>query len=88
VGIDLSSDALDAEGDPLTAAGAALAMNPLVWVLGGGEDHSLVATFSGSPPAGWRVIGRVLAGPARVLVDGEQWHGDTGWQSFATTGAR
>ena len=82
VGIDLSSDALGAEGDPLAAAGAAVTMSPLVWVLGGGEDHSLVATFSGSPPAGWRVIGRVLDGPARVLVDGERWHGDTGWQSF------
>jgi thiamine-monophosphate kinase len=82
VGIDLSSDGLGAERDALTAAGAALAVNPLVWVLGGGEDHALVATFSGSPPAGWRPIGRVLDGPARVLVDGEQWHGDAGWQSF------
>jgi thiamine-monophosphate kinase len=82
VGIDLSSDALGAECGPLTAAGAALTMDPLLWVLGGGEDHALVATFSGSPPAGWRAIGRVLDGPARVLVDGEQWHGDPGWQSF------
>jgi thiamine-monophosphate kinase len=88
VGIDLSSDALGAEGAPLTAAGAAAAMDPLVWVLGGGEDHSLVATFPGSPPAGWRVIGRVLDGPSRVLVDGEQWHGDSGWQSFDNAGAR
>ena len=34
------------------------------WVLGGGEDHALVATFPGAPPAGWRVIGRVLDGAA------------------------
>jgi thiamine-monophosphate kinase len=33
-------------------------------------------------PAGWRVIGRVLDGPARVLVDGAEWRGYAGWQSF------
>lgn len=82
VGIDLSRDALDADRGPLVAAGVALAVDPLDWVLGGGEDHSLVATFQGPPPAGWRVIGRVLDGPARVLIDGERWHGDSGWQSF------
>ncbi|HEX9834183.1 MAG TPA: thiamine-phosphate kinase [Mycobacterium sp.] len=82
VGIDLSADSLGADLDALAAAGAALAVDPWVWVLAGGEDHSLVATFPGPPPAGWRVIGRVLDGPARVLVDGERWHGDRGWQSF------
>jgi thiamine-monophosphate kinase len=88
VGIDLSSDALGAERDPLTTAGVALAIDPWNWILGGGEDHALVATFPGSPPAGWRAIGRVLDGPARVLVDGQQWDGDPGWQSFETSGAR
>jgi thiamine-monophosphate kinase len=88
VGIDLSSVALGAERDPLTTAGVALAVDPWNWILGGGEDHALVATFPGSPPAGWRAIGRVLDGPARVLVDGEQWDGDPGWQSFETSGAR
>ena len=38
--------------------------------------------FPGSPPEGWRVIGRVLDGPPRVLVDGAEWDGDPGWQSF------
>jgi thiamine-monophosphate kinase len=57
-------------------------MDPWVWVLAGGEDHALVATFPGPPPVGWRVIGRVLDGPPRVLIDGERWHGDSGWQSF------
>ncbi|MGB9304701.1 MAG: thiamine-phosphate kinase, partial [Mycobacterium sp.] len=52
-------------------------------VLGGGEDHALVACFAGDAPAGWRVIGRVLEGPARVLVDGAKWDGYAGWQSFA-----
>ncbi|MGZ8814473.1 MAG: AIR synthase-related protein, partial [Mycobacterium sp.] len=82
VGIDLSSDSLGADRDPLASAGAALAVDPWDWILGGGEDHALVATFPGLPPAGWRVIGRVLDGPARVLLDGKSWHGDPGWQSF------
>jgi thiamine-monophosphate kinase len=51
-------------------------------VLGGGEDHALVATFPESPPIGWRAIGRVLDGPPRVLVDGAEWDGNPGWQSF------
>ena len=82
VGIALSSESLSADRDPLASAGAALGVDPLDWVLGGGEDHSLVATFPGSPPAGWRVIGGVLDGPARVLLDGKPWRGEPGWQSF------
>ena len=82
VGIDLSSDSLGADRDSLTSASAALAVDPWDWILGGGEDHALVATFPGPPPAGWRVIGRALDGPARVLVDGKSWRGDPGWQSF------
>ena len=70
--------------------GAVLRMRPggdllgtaWAWVLGGGEDHALVATFSGTPPQGWRVIGTVIDGPPRVLVDGDEWHGSPGWQSF------
>ncbi|WP_179964920.1 thiamine-phosphate kinase [Mycolicibacterium gadium] len=82
VGIDLSSDLLSPDRDPLAAAGTALGVDPSDWVLGGGEDHSLVATFPGPPPPDWRVIGRVLDGPARVLLDGQPWHGQAGWQSF------
>ena len=83
VGIDLSTAALAADHDALTAAAAAVHADPWAWVLGGGEDHALVACFAGPPPAGWRVIGRVLDGPARVLVDGTEWRGYEGWQSFA-----
>ncbi|HSS24891.1 MAG TPA: thiamine-phosphate kinase [Mycobacterium sp.] len=83
VGIDLSTAALAADHDALTAAAAAVHADPWAWVLGGGEDHALVACFAGPPPGGWRVIGRVVDGPARVLVDGTQWRGYEGWQSFA-----
>ena len=82
VGIDLTWEALGADHDALASAATALVMDPWVWVLAGGEDHALVATFAGPPPAGWRVIGHVLDGPPRVLLDGERWQGDTGWQSF------
>jgi thiamine-monophosphate kinase len=82
VGIDLSRDALGADHDALASAAAALVMDPWVWVLAGGEDHALVATFPGPPPVGWRVIGHVHDGPPGVLIDGERWHGDSGWQSF------
>ena len=82
VGIDVARSALGADHDALTAAAEALQANPWVWVLTGGEDHALVATFPGPPPPGWRTVGRVLDGPARVLVDGAPWHGDAGWRSY------
>ena len=83
VGIDLSALALAADHDALAAAAAAADADAWLWVLGGGEDHALAACFAGAVPAGWRIIGRVLDGPARVLVDGEEWRGYAGWESFA-----
>ena len=64
------------------AAAAAVGADPWQWVLSGGEDHALAACFSGPVPVGWRVIGRVLDGPALVLVDGQEWRGYAGWQSY------
>ncbi len=81
-GMDLSTAALAADHDAVTAAAAAVGVDPWPWVLAGGEDHALVACFDGPAPAGWRVIGRVLDGPARVLVDGQEWSGYAGWQSY------
>ncbi len=86
VGIDLSTAALAADLDALAAAAAAVDADPLPWVLGGGEDHALVACFGGPLPVGWRIIGRVLEGPARVLVDGDEWRGYAGWQSYDELG--
>ncbi|GFG97030.1 thiamine-phosphate kinase [Mycobacterium timonense] len=82
VGIDLSTAALAADRDALAAAAAAAGVDPWPWVVGGGEDHALVACFTGPAPAGWRIIGRVLDGPARVLVDDQEWSGHAGWQSY------
>lgn len=60
---------------PLQQVGAALGTDPLAWVLTGGEDHALVATFpAGTPlPAGWTAIGvvRPARASAGVLVSGQ-----------------
>lgn len=86
VGIDLVTPALAADHDAVRAAATAVGADPWAWVLAGGEDHALVACFAGPAPAGWRIIGRVLDGPARVLVDGAPWGGYAGWQSFDEPG--
>ena len=83
VGIDVSTQALSADREALLGAAEATGADAWTWLLAGGEDHALVAAFAGPVPAGWRVIGRVLDGPARVLVDGAEWLGYPGWQSFA-----
>jgi thiamine-monophosphate kinase len=82
VGIDLNTEALDADRGLLLSAADAAGIDAWTWVFGGGEDHALVAAFPGPIPVGWREIGQVLDGPARVLVDGTEWHGHAGWQSF------
>jgi thiamine-monophosphate kinase len=82
VGVDVASAALAEDRDAVAGAADAVGADALAWVLGGGEDHALVATFPDAVPPGWRAIGRVLDGPPRVLVDGDTWHGNPGWQSF------
>jgi thiamine-monophosphate kinase len=82
VGVEVSRDGFGADRDALQAAADALGLDPWVWILTGGEDHALVATFPGAPPSGWRTIGRVVAGEPAVLVDGRAWHGDAGWRSY------
>lgn len=55
---------------------------PARWLLTGGEDHSLAATFPpGASPPGWHVIGLVRPGHG-VLVDGEPYRGRAGWDHF------
>jgi thiamine-monophosphate kinase len=96
VRIDLSSDRLS-PGDDLRAAarvffgrtgrgsGAADQLT-LTWVLTGGEDHALAATFKPDvalPPT-WTVIGTVHSGHG-VLVDGREWAGDAGWDHFGAS---
>jgi thiamine-monophosphate kinase len=82
VGIDVWRGALGVHHDAVRSAAADVGEDPWLWVLTGGEDHALVATFSGPPPHGWEVIGRVTDGPPGVGVDGAAWAVNAGWQSF------
>lgn len=82
VTLDVSTAALAPDYRAVAPAAAAVGADAWSWVLGGGEDHAFVAAFPGAVPAGWRAIGQVRAGPARVLVDGAGWDGEAGWQSF------
>jgi thiamine-monophosphate kinase len=100
VAIDVGTSLLaDFLGDPIALAAAAIssrtewAASPqalaLDWVLTGGEDHSLAATFPPSValPERWHVIGSVRAGdPERrggeVTVDGAHRPGPGGWEHF------
>lgn len=82
VAIDVRTEALEI-AEPLHAVGAALGADPLGFVLSGGDDHALLATFAGADavPEGWRVIGAVGEG-AGVTVDGSPYDGPTGWVHF------
>jgi thiamine-monophosphate kinase len=57
---------------PLQQVAAALGEDPMAWVLTGGEDHALVATFPPGTalPEGWTAVGDVAEGEG-VLVGGE-----------------
>ena len=86
--IDIDADAFAADRVRLAPAAEALEADPVAWVLGGGEDHGLLATFPASVrvPAPFVVVGRVLAvaddeGPL-VLVGGETPTVRPGWDHF------
>ena len=57
------------------------------WVMSGGEDHALAATFPAGRrlPPRWKVIGAVHAGRG-VLVDGQPWTEPSGWDHFLPGG--
>ena len=82
VSIDVHAAAFDVP-EPLQAVGAAVGADPLQFILGGGDDHALLATFPdvGSVPPGWAVIGAVGEGSG-VTVDGAPYDGPTGWTHF------
>ena len=82
VGMDIRTGAMPVHERVLDVA-AALGADPLRWVLTGGEDYALAATFPSarSVPAGWTVIGDVLPGLG-VLVDGSEYDQDGGWQHW------
>jgi thiamine-monophosphate kinase len=82
VAIDVQAGALEVP-EPFEAVAAALNADPVSFVLTGGDDHALLATFPASAalPEGWRVIGRVSEGEG-VTVDGESYERPAGWTHF------
>ena len=89
VSIDLDSSALDVDEAQKTVAAAIGGGDPLNYILTGGDDHALLATFPSASdvPDGWAVIGRVgesdPEAEASVTVDGKAWSTDAGgWRHF------
>lgn len=94
--IDIDSAALRARADSLSPLAQALGVDPLHWVLSGGEDYGLLVTFDARAelPPGFTRIGSVLATSGTnsasqelVTVDGNNYqsakHGALGWDHFA-----
>ncbi|MBS2967048.1 thiamine-phosphate kinase [Actinocrinis puniceicyclus] len=88
VGIDLEPAAFEIPAQ-LRAAAERLGLDPLGWILTGGEDHALAACYPADDvPQGWTVVGTVTkrsddqAAP-RVTVAGKAWSGSQGWDHFA-----
>ena len=82
VAVDITSASFEI-AEPLQAVGAALGADPLRFILSGGDDHALVATFPDGAllPEGWSVVGRVGEGSG-VTVDGAAYDGPTGHTHF------
>ena len=82
VAIDVRTDAIEVP-EPLHAVAAATGADPVQFVLGGGDDHALLATFPAGTtlPDGFTVIGAVTEGEG-VTVDGAAYDGPTGWTHF------
>lgn len=71
VNINLDRSLLKPLVDELAPLAAFLQCDPWNWVLGGGEDHPLLATFAHDVPDSFRIIGEVIpfnpeAGPVSV----------------------
>lgn len=82
VAIDIDTARLEVP-DVVARVAAAVNKPPLAFVVAGGEDHALAATFpatTGLPP-GWVAMGTVTAGEG-VTVDGNPWDDDAGWDHF------
>lgn len=82
VRIEIDSGLLEVP-EPIRAVAAAYGSDPLDWVLTGGHDHALVATFPAESelPAGFAEIGHVTAGEG-VRVDGFEREGTSGHRHF------
>ncbi len=83
VAIDVHTEAIVVT-DAIARVSAATGKSPLGFLLAGGDDHALVATFpdGAALPDGWRRVGSVSRGEG-ITVDGQPWEGAVGWDHFA-----
>jgi thiamine-monophosphate kinase len=87
--IDFDTLSLEADALILSHAAARLHRDPMEWVLGGGEDHGLLATFANAAemPAGFRAVGIVKESTggipeSGVLLDGKKTDSAAGFDHF------
>lgn len=84
VAIEISSKDLNGYEAMLDLPAQALGVDPGNWVLTGGEDHALVATFptGATLPKSFKAIGRVIQSDSpKVFLDGVEAK-DSGWDSI------
>lgn len=88
VHLDDPATAFPADAAQLAGPAGLLGADVATWLLTGGEDHGLLATFApGRLPEPFRAIGRVVApsdeaAAGTVLVAGRPWSGSPGWDHF------
>ncbi len=82
VAINIRTAALEVN-PRLVEVASALGKDPMTWLLTGGDDHALVATFpAGSTlPTPFVAIGTCSAGGG-VTVDGSAYDGPAGWDHY------
>jgi thiamine-monophosphate kinase len=82
-GIDVQTERIQIPAK-LAEVGSALGADPLHWILTGGEDHALAATFPPFTdlPEGWLQIGLVTMPGSGVTVDGGAYTEDGGWEHW------
>ncbi|MHA7180887.1 thiamine-phosphate kinase [Arthrobacter sp. MDB2-24] len=84
VRLDLDPDVLQKYADPLAPVAELLGEDPMDWVLGGGEDHGLLATFPQEAllPPGFTAVGSVVSGTPLVTL-ASRATALRGWDHFA-----
>ncbi|OUM40238.1 thiamine-phosphate kinase [Arthrobacter sedimenti] len=84
VRLDLDPALLRRYAGPLLSAADLLGVDPMDWVLGGGEDHGLLATFPQDAllPPGFTAVGSVVPGTPQVTLE-SQATALRGWDHFA-----
>jgi thiamine-monophosphate kinase len=82
VAIDVQAELVEVPSRLVDVA-SALGADPRHWVLTGGEDHALAATFPEphAVPEGWTTVGTVTRG-RRVTVNGRVYEGPAGWEHW------